>query len=240
MSKKELRDQVVNTGTATATTAALAVATGGHPAAVVATVFSGIAAFVLRHALDWKANEVTRWWEQVRAGDDGDGGPVGVAFEQQLEERVDEPAVRETILRGVRAVIDVVDPAAIRPLARLTRLYTIERREPDSFFRGSVRLLVEANAGDLEQMVELLIWITTTMTEESATLVTGGHAAEEVRIEEHVGRDGYQSTASRRFSAAARAFQLLELGGFGRPVTYGGRLSTVVHLDELRRLRKLL
>jgi hypothetical protein len=51
--------------------------------------------------------------------------------------------VRETILRSVRALQETIDDAATVPLAILAREYLRKKKNPDAFFRGTIRLLTE-------------------------------------------------------------------------------------------------
>jgi len=76
------------------------------------------------------------WWEHVSAS----YGATDI--DDILRGRLDEPAVRATILQSLKSLENVVDPCVIPALGVLTAKYLPERK-PDSFFRKLSRMLCE-------------------------------------------------------------------------------------------------
>lgn len=123
-------------------------ATGG---AVVTPIAVGVASVVLSWLLHLRGARTERWWQKVCGKDQ-------MKFDAEIAARVNDPKVQETILRSVRIILDVVDDAALPPLARLTRSYLDEARTPDPFFRSVARLLSETNSSDLALLTRIIKW----------------------------------------------------------------------------------
>jgi hypothetical protein len=88
----------------------------------------------------WKEWQAKKWWHEVICGGQHDGkSPEEVAG--IIASHLDEPFVRETILRSLRALLEAPDDCTVTPLAMLAREYIHDHRPPDHFFRGVASLL---------------------------------------------------------------------------------------------------
>jgi hypothetical protein len=124
---------------------------------------------VIAIARGWKEREAARWWYELLHGHGNDDAtPEEIAG--IIDEHGEKPFVRETILRGVRAIGDAVDPAVVTPLATLARDYVRTERDPDGFFRGTARLLADLSAQELADLRELLAWISAGSARDEVTV----------------------------------------------------------------------
>jgi hypothetical protein len=113
---------------------------------------------VIAIARGWKEREAARWWYELLHGQ-GDEQATSEEIAGLIAAHQEEPFVRETILRSVRAIGEAVDPAAVSPLALLAREYVREQKAPDAFFRGASRLLAELSATEVFDLRRLLSWV---------------------------------------------------------------------------------
>ncbi|WP_438035104.1 hypothetical protein [Sorangium sp. So ce204] len=159
---------IVETGTDAAATYALEAAKMSSTAATaafannpgvmaLATVLPFAVAGVFWTAMNWKRIEAERFWNTLRERWACDDDISREEVAGILESRAEEPAVRETIMRSVRALMDQVDSTSTVPLAALALEYLRDpANKPDSFFRGSVRLLSDLAADELEELRSML------------------------------------------------------------------------------------
>lgn len=123
-------------------TTAAAVATG--PAAVgtaLMALFPTLVGAFLPGFLDRKGKEIRTWWDEVVGSS---GSDEGIAAE--IESRMGSPEVQETVMAGVRAILDRLAPDVRTPIALLTREYARACREPDWFFRAVATILTTVTA----------------------------------------------------------------------------------------------
>lgn len=201
--------------------------------------------FLLRSALSLKSADVDRWWSRVVAEEEP------ARFEEEIMRRADEPAVREVILRSVRALVDAADDAAIEPLARLARMYLppTPLNPPDAFFRGTARMLGEASREELAGMVEvcrLVLLADSSFVTLAAKQPPGSPTSWIIVINEH---DDEQRTNSLskidppRWAGAVapdRVFSLLERNTLGRSGATLGVLGCLLARETAQRLLTVL
>jgi hypothetical protein len=72
--------------------------------------------------------------------------------EARIHARADEPHVRESIFRSLRALLDAVDDFAAAPLGRLVAEYHRGKAMPDAFFRRAARLFAELSESELSEL----------------------------------------------------------------------------------------
>lgn len=212
------QEQAATTLGSALTTTAIAVMTNGNPVVTgLGALVTGTVGFAVKTALAWKSRDVDRWWALVR-GKDGD------AFEQEVQSRVESPEVQDTILRSIRTVLDTVDPAAISPLARLSRWYLEEAKSPDPFFRCAARFLSEASAQELEQLREIVTWAVPLSDAKISTVHffnfhDGANKHSELRLTEHLEQEIFRDRLEVlpwRDATPAGLFRSMELAGVSR------------------------
>ncbi|WP_437783302.1 hypothetical protein [Sorangium sp. So ce1097] len=125
---------------------------------------------VLGIACRWKELETTKWWYGLLHGQ-GDDETTPEEIAGLIDAHQEEPFVRETILRSVRALLDAVDPAAVSPLAVLAREYVGEQKTPDAFFRGTTRVLAELSGNELADLRKVVSWVLSACKEDRCMLV---------------------------------------------------------------------
>jgi hypothetical protein len=229
--------------------AALAAATGATAGIVAAT---GAAAFLpvfLTTTIDiarkWKERDAAQWWHDVLFGQQDDD-VTAEEIAGIIEANQEKPFVRETILRGVRAVGESVDSAVVVPLAMLTREYVHEKNPPDAFFRGVSRMLSELSASELDELRNLFDWVLNESKRDEITLSAHNQEAAKgnvwIRIPWRIEllRDqfvGIQSNDPHRYaiktgiSDPKRLFHLLRVNGLaweGRGVAFDAGPAKVV------------
>jgi hypothetical protein len=128
-------------------------------AAAVATIAGGsvLAAGILKIAGGWLAERIEQrryaWIRAYLGGDVVDEAKV----EAELHAMGDNPAVREVVIQGIRAINEVIADSAVPVLARLTREYVSSGRKADGFFRGVQRLMMDIDSDDFIGLRELLL-----------------------------------------------------------------------------------
>lgn len=138
-------------------TAVLQGAAGDMPGAILG-LFTTVLTMTFGFAYDLRKRMVAEWWNWMQT-DAGDGGPTGAEFEELLRADAHEPYVSETVFRSIRAASDSVDPAAMKPLARLARWYSLEKRSPDRFFRDVASMLADMSKEEINELRKLLLWL---------------------------------------------------------------------------------
>ena len=171
MSDKEdtgLKD-LATTTTRSAAAAALVAASGQPGAMVFAAALAAylplVTGFVFGVAWNHKKAEADRLWgEFLRRVAAEDQHRSVSDVEEDIRRRADEPQVRETIFRSVRALLDAVDDDATLPLARLMAEYHRNATKPDVFFRGAARLFAELSASEFNDLRRVVEWALETST----------------------------------------------------------------------------
>ena len=94
--------------------------------------------------------------EYVHAYITATGNEDPAVAEARMQAESEDPAVQEAVLEAVRGLDEALSDVVMPALARLTRLYTAERKPADYFFRGLRRLLQELNSDAFVELVGLL------------------------------------------------------------------------------------
>lgn len=134
-----------------------------------------------------------------------------------LEQAKDDPNVADAIWRAVRGLMETPNDAAAVPLGVLAAEYTRDKRAPDAFFRGVVRLLQELEATELEELRGLLEWLTST-TERSEAELVARHGAVDTALDQFADDVGVDGQPEKRSSTSIvldpdRLFALLTVNG---------------------------
>jgi hypothetical protein len=170
---REILEEAARAAAESATETALTVvgATGISQTLGVA-VFPVMLMNLIGYAWRWRQRAAAKWWYHFLYGpEDDEVTPEELAG--RVEAHKDEPFVRETILRSVRALADSADDAAVIPLAVLAREYTGAGTSPDAFFRGTARLLVELSRNEISALRLLLNWVLVEAKRAQITLYAG-------------------------------------------------------------------
>jgi hypothetical protein len=128
----DARDAMVG-GVVGAAAAAIIPTVGGGAllGAFPATLATGVGV-----ACAWKEKDARRWWHHVIYDERHDNKTpeeiAGIIAAHQ-----DQPFVRETILRSLRALLDSPDECTVTALAVLAREYLRDHKPPDYFFGAS-------------------------------------------------------------------------------------------------------
>jgi hypothetical protein len=209
-------------------------------------------------ALDWRQRDAARFWHEVVNGKHGDD-LTAAEIAGRVEAHMNEPYVRETLLRSVRTVLDAVDPAVVVPLATLARACLRDKTPPDAFTRSTMRLLTELGRDELGDLGRLAQWIMTeTKVQAAVTLMAGNHEqvakGQWVRIpwrvemqrDEYVGKR--EGTNDERYAvlvglkAPDRLFSLLRLNGLASEASgvsfAAGPTTIVIERVTVERLRE--
>lgn len=231
---------------ATASTAAAAAGTaaGGVLAATLAALFPGVLLGALVVGFDYRKHSVSAWWEAFTAPGDDEPGVTREEIAGHIDAHKDEPHVRETILRGVRALFDAVADAAVIPLGVLAREYRRAQRRPDAYFRNAVGVLTSVSDEELEDLRALTSWMLSceaqTIAELHFSLVKGALSAH-FRMRD---AEGFPRAAmhglQRELTNPQRLLALLTLHEFlQRTPVWGGEGWELNH-DAMCRLAALL
>lgn len=97
--------------------------------------------------------KVDVWWETLRSGVKGDT-PGDVR--EEIEDRIEEPHVHETVVESVRQVLDAHDPSVVPVIGKLSAEYYRAQRSPDGFFRGFSRMLADLSGEELRDFRRLM------------------------------------------------------------------------------------
>jgi hypothetical protein len=155
----EARNAIMG-GTAQAAVA-MAAGTGSALVAVggLAGALPAFLGMLIGIARTWKENDTRNWWHSVLFADVGDGTtPEEIAG--IIDAHKDEPFVRETILRSLRALLDSPDECTVTALAVLAREYIRKQKPPDYFFRGACGMLMSCSRSEFEQVQEIARTVT--------------------------------------------------------------------------------
>ncbi|WP_437546098.1 hypothetical protein WME97_41350 [Sorangium sp. So ce367] len=181
MTDREMRERAnamlkdaANAVIAGGTGAGIALASGAGPSMAAIQGGAGLLPWALTTvfaiARGWKEREVAKWWYELLHGQEDDQvTPEEVAG--LIDAHQEEPFVRETVLRSVRALGEAVDPAVVTPLAVLAREYVSEQKTPDAFFRGTARVLADLSGGELADLRRVVSWGLSTCSEDRCMLV---------------------------------------------------------------------
>jgi len=110
-------------------------------------------------------------------------------FDRELEYEDLDDAKASTVLESFRAAVDAPDEGAIKPLARLARLYVItEAGKRDRLFRSLTRMLLDADAQELDELRSLVVWVLNATTRASVLLTQRARSVDLVK-DEHAPND---------------------------------------------------
>ena len=84
---------------------------------------------------------------------------------EHAESQRENPDYHETMYRSFRLMMDAADPSVIDAIGYLAGQYSIANKKPDSHFRRLGRLLSELEAGQLEDLKQLLNGVVTAIYE---------------------------------------------------------------------------
>lgn len=157
-----LGKEITQTATRSTVAATLATLAGQRPEMIVAAALSQFIPFaaglVFGVAWNHKKASAERWWAEVLRDLAAAEKTTPAEVEERIRARADEPDVRETIFRSLRALLDSVDDAAAVPLARLVAQYQHRKARPDAFFRGVAHLVSELSGQEFVDMAQLVGW----------------------------------------------------------------------------------
>lgn len=104
---------------------------------------TSVVGLLLRKSID---RRFYKWLEDVAAtAEFGDEAELAA----ELLEHADEPWVQDGVLQSLRAVLDVIDEAAIPSLTALAADYLYRKVAPDGFYKRCARVLADSNSRDL-------------------------------------------------------------------------------------------
>jgi hypothetical protein len=116
-----------------------------------------------------------RWLQDIAATQEF-GSEAELAAE--LLENVDEPWVHEGVLQSLRAMLDIVDEAAIPSLTALAADYLYCKTAPDSFYKRCARVLADSHSRDLVVLARLLEGVLAVAPDEGTVDATGPELSE--------------------------------------------------------------
>ncbi|WP_437998251.1 hypothetical protein WMF26_48380 [Sorangium sp. So ce185] len=151
---------------------AVLVAFASNPAvAALATVMPVVLSGLWWTGMHWKRIEAERLWRRITDDWAASEDVTREEIEGRIAARAEEPAVREVIMRSVRALMEQVDSATTVPLGALAQEYLRDPvNKPDAFFRGAVRVLSEIDGGELNELREMLDWVLRTTSRDEVEI----------------------------------------------------------------------
>jgi hypothetical protein len=244
---------IVEGATSAVIAAGTALATPGAVAAGGLAILPLTLGKVLEKAIHWKQAEAARLWKNILRR-----GAVDGATEEEIaglvEAHAEEPFVRETISRSVKAVLESVDPCVVVPLAAIAAECLRKRTPPDAHSRATIRLLCDLGREDLSDLQVLVSWVLKETTSQSLIQVvardsvTGsGSWQAEVLRDQFVGtttKDPDRYAVVRGLYDLPRLFHSLKACGLAsdsRGVSFvAGPQSMVITRDVATRLERIV
>jgi hypothetical protein len=135
--------------------AAAATAGAGAVAASLAAFFALFPAAVglaIWTGFEWRRWRAETWWENVWRSH----WETPEEVQGLLEAHRNDAWVRETVLESVRRLLEAVADDVAPALGSLAAEYLRSRKEPDSFFRGTSRLLADLSSSEYQDLGILL------------------------------------------------------------------------------------
>jgi hypothetical protein len=156
-----------------------------------------------------------------------------------IAEAGNDPATANTIVETMRRMTEALDPAVLPALGRLMRAYVDEGRAPDAFLRGSMRLLADLSADELEALRDLLSAIAGAINGqpfeiELVKLAAGGPGGRNALWITGIG------TVRDDFPHARRLCRLLAANGFATSVDVDGENGIEAFVSELQPLQEIV
>jgi hypothetical protein len=197
----------------------------GSPTAAAIALGSGLGVAFVRRFLDAIGSHRERAAEKfvamlVAVYPDKSPEEIAGLLEARLEE---DPKAADAVYASLRAILDKPSAAVAVAVGLLCAEYLQEEREPDAFFRGVARVLVDATSSEFEELKGLFAKLAelvpdddvarahvgTTTRHVDQIVISGGDASGPTRDE----RDATSNVVQWKFSDARRLVALLRTNG---------------------------